>query len=285
MKQYKVLQRAFSFLKKHNREEKVAEILLQYVTKQTPASFYAQMQTELPETVYKRFQAMLTDHALHGTPIQHMIGTAPFYGREFIVNEDVLIPRFETEEVVFHAIERMKQLVPEDESLTVVDLGTGSGIIALTLALELPQLTVYATDVSNHALQVAHENAAKHKVPVTLLQGDFLAPIIERELNPQVIISNPPYIAYEERHVLTDTVKKYDPALALFATNDGLAAYETIVKQITTLPRLEERLVIFEIGYNQKAAVTNIIKMQFPDSKINVYKDINGNDRIVIAYL
>lgn len=284
MKQYKVLQWAFSFLEKYNREEKVAEILLQHITEQSSASFYANMQEAIAEDARARFIEMVKDHAINGTPVQHMIGTAAFYGRDFFVNEKVLIPRFETEEVVFHAIEEIKRTTCQ-EQITVVDLGTGSGVIAITLALELPQLVVYASDISEYALQNSQKNARKYDANINFFQGDFLQPMIDKGLNPEVIISNPPYIAERERHLLTDTVENFDPDLALFAENEGLAAYEKIVHQVAELPRLEGRLLIFEIGYEQAAAVTAIIERVFPQSEVTVRQDINGKNRIVSAIL
>lgn len=284
MKQYKVLQWAFSFLKKHEREEKVAEILLQHLTEQSPEMFYMNMQQKLdPETTTK-FKQFIKDHAKNGTPIQHIIGTAPFYGREFIVNKHVLIPRFETEEVVFHTLEQINKMYA-NEPVIIADLGTGSGIIAITVALELKNTTVYGTDISEKALHTAKENAAKFNAPIQFRHGDFLMPIINESINPHVIISNPPYIAMSERHSLTDTVEKFDPELALFAEDKGLAAYLTIVDQIATLPPLENRLLIFEIGYSQGKAVKKIILEKFPKSEVNVLKDINGQDRIVSAIL
>src|SRR5699024_5208617 len=284
MKQYKVLQWAFSFLNKYQREEKVAELLWQHVTQQSSTMFYANMQQDIDEATQRRFEELIYEHALHGTPLQHMIGSAPFYGREFVVNKDVLIPRFETEEVVFHVIEQIKQQL-HDEKITIADLGTGSGVIAITLALELPHIDVYATDISEHALQVAQKNANEHHVKVQFSHGDFLMPMIKDEINPHVIVSNPPYIAKSERNLLADTVKDYDPELALFADNQGLAAYETIVKQVTKLASREKRLLIFEIGYEQGEAVLRIIKHTFPQSDIRILQDINGKDRIVSAIL
>src|SRR5699024_11831000 len=139
------LQWAFSFLKKHQREEKLAEILLQHMTHNNPTTFFANMQTEIDEATLQQYKRYIEDHALKGTPVQHIIGSAPFYGRDLYVTRDVLIPRFETEEVVYHAIEEIKNLF--DGTVSVVDLGTGSGIIAITLALELANAKVYATDI------------------------------------------------------------------------------------------------------------------------------------------
>jgi release factor glutamine methyltransferase len=280
MKRYEVLQWAFSFLKEHSREEKVAEILLQYVTGESGATFLANLREELDEEMQVKFKALVEKHALLGVPVQHVIGSAPFYGRDFFVNEDVLIPRFETEEVVWHTIEKIKTLASTD-SFIVADLGTGSGVIAITIALELPEVIVYATDISEKALRVAKKNAGNLGANITFLHGDFLQPLIKENINPHVIVSNPPYIAYTERQQLSDTVEKYDPEIALFAENNGLAAYETIAEQIKLLPKRSERIVIFEIGHGQGEAVTDIMKRTFLSCDVSVLQDINGKDRIV----
>lgn len=280
MKQFEVLEWAFSFLKKYHREPRVAEILLQHLTKQRNPEFYMTMHERLDETIKNEFIKQVKRHAELGMPIQHIMGVAHFYGREFIVNEDVLIPRFETEELVQHTIEGIKQIQTK-EPLVIADIGTGSGVIAITLALELENVIIYATDISERALQVANQNASRHDVDVTFLHGDFLQPLIKKEIKPNIIISNPPYIAENERYLLTDTVEKFDPHLALFAGNDGLAAYETIITQTKQLSTNSLKRIMFEIGFKQAKLVTNIVRQTYPESDITIYKDINKNDRIV----
>src|SRR5690625_3503312 len=193
MKQYKVLQWAFSFLKKHDREERVAEILLQHLTEQNPATFFMNMQELIDEKTITEFKKLIIKYARKGTPVQHITGIAPFYGRDFSVNENVLIPRFETEEVVYQAIERISK-ISSKSPVKVADLGTGSGVIAITIALEISPAEIYATDISEKALETARQNATKHGADIHFYQGDFLAPLIEKRVNPEIIISNPPYI-------------------------------------------------------------------------------------------
>src|SRR5699024_10863722 len=261
-----------------------AELLLQHMTKQNPTSFYMKMQEELDEALIEAFMQHIKDHAISGRPIQHIIGQAAFYGRDFFVNKKVLIPRFETEEVVWHALEQIKRHFP-NEAVTLADLGTGSGVIAITLALEVPHATVYASDISEQALAVAAKNADLHEAPVKFFQGDFLQALIAEGTNPELIVSNPPYIARDEAEALTDTVKDFDPEEALFADKQGLAAYETILSQVACLPRIEKRLLIFEIGYKQGAAVSKMIKAAWPKCEVLVLQDINGQDRIVSAVI
>lgn len=283
-KQFEVLQWAFSFLKKHDREEKVAEILLLHHLGISRTAFFANMRKAIPDPVFRQFEEDVRKHASTGVPVQHLLGYEYFYGRKFHVNEDVLVPRFETEELVQHVI-ALAQRYFADGPIAIADAGTGSGVIAITLALELPNATVHATDVSEKALDVAVENARLHEASVEFLQGDFLQPIIDMAANPELIISNPPYIDRKEKESLADTVKQFDPELALFADDNGLQAYKKIIAQIKALPAISNRHVCFEIGHMQAKAVASILERELAPRKIDTMKDINGKDRIISASL
>lgn len=282
-KQYEVLQWAFSFLKEHKREENVAEILLQHHLDVSRAVFFASMREKVSEKIVAQFKQDIVEHVTTGIPVQHLTGEAFFYGRSFRVSKHVLVPRFETEELVHHVIEGVQKTYG-DEPVTIVDVGTGSGIIAITLALELPNAFVYATDISEEALQVAKKNAADQAASVDFIHGDFLQPIIEEGISPQIIVSNPPYIKKTDEPSLSDTVKNFDPHLALFAENQGLKAYEEIMDQTIKLTD-NLRFIYFEIGFNQAKAITSIIKKQFPTSKICTIQDMNDKDRIIVTKL
>ncbi|HEY4600788.1 MAG TPA: peptide chain release factor N(5)-glutamine methyltransferase [Cerasibacillus sp.] len=278
-KQYEVLKWASLFLKEHQREPYVAEILLQHYLNISRAQFLANMRDIIPVAIFEKYKQAIYRHAKTGIPVQHIIGKTFFYGREFHVTKDVLIPRMETEELVQCVLKKTQT----EESLTIVDLGTGSGVIAITLALESPH-QIFATDLSDKALEIAQRNAASLEATIHFYQGDFLQPIIDQDICPDVIVSNPPYIARKDASYLSDTVKDFDPALALFADHDGLKAYETIVHQITKLNNHPKQL-FFEIGYNQGEAVAKIIRQSFPIAQVSVHQDINGKDRIIHAQL
>ncbi|MGP4106172.1 peptide chain release factor N(5)-glutamine methyltransferase [Virgibacillus sp. L01] len=276
-KQHEVLQRASLFLKKHNREPRVAELLLQYFLHVSRSEFFMMMRDPVPVKVAAQFQDAIEKHAETGVPIQHMIGHEEFYGRKFSVNEHTLIPRPETEELVQQVIQ-----TAANEPITIVDIGTGSGIIAVTLALELPKATVFATDISEGALTVAHQNAKQLGADVTFLQGDFLKPFIGKKAD--IIVSNPPYIAHQDKADLTDTVGKFDPDLALFADENGLAAYRQIIADIPCVMN-DSAAVFFEIGESQGEAVRDLLTEEFPASNVQVMKDINKKDRIIQAHI
>lgn len=282
MIQYKVLQWAFSFLEKHRRERVVAEILLQFYTRKSRDQFYASMREQLPEHVVTKFKKAIKRHATLGIPVQHITKEAFFYGRKFFVNEDVLIPRPETEELIEKVIADVREMLPK-RNVTIVDIGTGSGIIAITLALELPNATLYATDISLAALEVAKKNASALGANVKFLHGSYLTPLIERKIELDYIVANPPYIAETERESLADTVVQFDPEIALFAANDGLAAYEQIVLDIKQMQAQKNQRIFFEIGYRQKEAVEVMLRNNLGVQTCTTYKDINGNDRIVFA--
>lgn len=279
--QFEVLQRASLFLQQNNCEPKIAEILLRHYLQMEQAQFFANMQAIVEPKVLKKFCQSVKQHVQTGVPVQHILGYEYFYNRKYFVNEHVLIPRPETEEVVKLAIEKIKQL-PKGRQLSIVDLGTGSGIIAITLALEFPEATIYATDISEKALEIAQKNADQHNVEIHFMLGDFAAPLIEKQLQVQFIVSNPPYIDDTTKQTLARTVKDYDPEIALFAKNSGLAAYEKIIKQAKSL-LAPKGVLVFEIGYDQGQSVSRLMNQYYPMSQVKVHKDINGQDRIVVA--
>ncbi|MDY0404549.1 peptide chain release factor N(5)-glutamine methyltransferase [Virgibacillus sp. 179-BFC.A HS] len=274
----------FLFLKQHQCEEHVAQILLAHYLGVSRSEFFARMQEEVPRDVVNEFQAAIRRHVQTGIPVQHLMGYEIFYGRKFKVNKDVLIPRPETEELVYHAITAVQKNRKPGEAITIVDVGTGSGIIAITLALELEDVFVYATDLSDAALAVAKENAGQLGADVTFLQGNFLEPFIRKALRADLVISNPPYIAFSEKESMSRTVTDFDPGLALFADHEGLAAYEEIIAQLPDAIANHAH-VMFEIGYQQGEAVRALIQKTFPQGITHVLKDINGKDRIVASII
>ncbi|MFD1362017.1 peptide chain release factor N(5)-glutamine methyltransferase [Lentibacillus salinarum] len=276
-KLYEVLRRASLFLEENNREPKVAELLLQHYLDVNRTTFLAMMHDPVPEAVLQCFRHAVTTHAETGVPLEHLTGCAPFYGRYFDVSEHTLIPRPETEELTQLAIQ-----TASEGPLTIADIGTGSGNIAITLALELPDAIVYATDMSAEALAVARQNAAQLGANVTFLQGDYVQPLIDRDIHVDMLITNPPYIPLHEKTLLSDTVRDFEPEEALFAGHDGLAAYKAIVEQLPEAVK-PNGYVLFEIGHQQGNAVQSLVKSTFPQRDVTIIQDINGKDRIVKA--
>ncbi|SEQ91961.1 peptide chain release factor N(5)-glutamine methyltransferase [Piscibacillus halophilus] len=265
---------ASSFLEKYHREPRVADLMLQHLLNVDLADFLLIQRDEINAELLETFESWVQEHAETGKPLEHFLGVASFYGREFSVNQHVLIPRPETEEL----IETVKPLIKPSD--VVVDVGTGSGIIAITLKKEMPDVQMLATDISLEALAVAQKNAEKLDADVQFEQGNFLKPLIDSEVTVDVVVSNPPYIPKSESGELSEVVM-HDPDLALFANDQGLAAYRDIIEQISYLKTLP-RLVAFEIGYDQGATVPELIRKAHPNAVIQVLQDINGKDRIVI---
>lgn len=207
-----------------------------------------------------------------GEPVQYIIGNVDFYGSIIEVNENVLIPRFETEELVEKTIEYAKKYIKEP--LDILDLGTGSGCIAITLKKKL-NAQVTAVDISKEALKVAKKNALKNNVDIHFLEGDMLKPLTKKY---DIIISNPPYIDPSEK--IEDKVKNYEPHLALYAKDNGLYFYKSILKEVKNYIK-EKSLLAFEIGSSQGEAIKKIASCYFPLENIKVEKDLQGRDRFL----
>ena len=219
----KRLNDAKTMMEQAGREGSSAEWLLMHVLEVDRTGLLVRLSDELTPEQDLRFSEYLLAH-VHGVPVQHLIGYQPFYGRDFSVTPDVLIPRPETEELIVFVTERLK-----DETFTagqIVDIGTGSGAIGITLALELKQ-PVTTVDISPAAIAVAKRNQAALGGDVTFLEGDLLAPLADDSV--RVLVSNPPYI--EEEELLSEVVFDHEPHLALFGGKDGLVFYRRLVEE------------------------------------------------------
>lgn len=208
----------------------------------------------------------------NGEPVQYIVGNVNFYGNEIKVNKNVLIPRFETEELVEYTISYIKKMFKE--KINIIDLGTGSGCIAITLKKKINS-NVSAIDISKEALEVAKENAKKNKVEINFIQNDMLDNISNKF---DVIISNPPYISKNEE--IQDIVRKNEPSLALYADNEGMYYYEKIIKQAKK--NLKEKFIIaFEIGYMQGDKIKKLAEQNYPKAEVVLKKDLQGKDRFI----
>ncbi|ANU27465.1 peptide chain release factor N(5)-glutamine methyltransferase [Planococcus versutus] len=277
---YEALKRASSFLLDHGREEGAARILLQHELGLSYSGLIAAMRDEISEQQVENFWSNVELHA-KGVPVQHLTGTEEFYGRTFHVNADVLIPRPETEELVEEALKLIERHLVKKQPM-IADIGTGSGVIAITMKCELPQAQVTATDISQPALRVATQNAEALGVEIDFRLGDLTQPIEHEKWD--VILSNPPYIAYAEASGLSDSVRDFEPDDALFAENEGLALYEKMAIQFPKLLH-NPGIIGFEIGYQQSEAVQKMVKDAFPSAFVYCKKDINKNDRMVFAII
>ena len=248
-----------------------AELLMMHVTGSSRAELMTHPERELTQRQQEHFQAAIVRRARH-EPVQHILGTQEFYGRSFIVNRLVLIPRPETE----HLVEAVLAIRPAPRY--VLDIGTGSGILAITLALELPDAAVTATDISPAALAVAQQNARVLNADrVRFIQSDLFAGLGEERFD--CIVSNPPYVATDE--VLEPQVREYEPATALYAGEDGLAIYRRLIPE--AFEQLEAGGYLWlEIGHGQRDALRELLA-QGGFVEIGFVDDLQGIPRVAKA--
>lgn len=208
----------------------------------------------------------------NGEPVQYIVGEVDFYGNILKVNKNVLIPRFETEELVDYTIKFIKEKF--NKEVDILDIGTGSGAIAISIKKNTNS-NVCATDISKEALEVAKENAKLNNVDISFINTNLYNGINTKF---DIVISNPPYIAYDEE--IMDIVKNNEPHTALYADNNGLYFYEEILKNVKTILK-EKYLVAFEIGQTQFEDIKVFKEKYLPESNITCKKDMQGRDRMV----
>lgn len=214
-------------------------------------------------------------------PLNYVLGYSYFYGYKMIVNKNVLIPRFETEELVGLVLSKYDEYF-KGKKVTLADVGTGSGAIAIALKKEEDNFEVYASDISADALKVAKENASNNNADIKFYEGSMLDPIVENNIKLDILVSNPPYIKQDE--VLDPSVKDYEPHVALFGGNDGLKFYRMIFEKAHLVMK-DNGLLFFEMGYDQKENLSALAREYFPNADISVYKDINKKDRMLFIKL
>lgn len=213
-----------------------------------------------------------------GIPVQYIVGNTNFYGYDFKVNKNTLIPRFETELLVEKTYNYIKKYFNKD-NIKILDIGTGSGCIAITLNKLLNSSDITGIDISSEALEVAKENNISNNTNVKFLESDIFSNVSDKY---DVIISNPPYISYGDTEVM-DIVKNNEPHLALYAKDNGLYFYDNIIKDSSKY--LNDKFVMaFEIGYKQGKDITKIVNKYYKDINISVEKDYSGRDRFVFIW-
>ena len=225
----------------------------------------------------------LIDRRLKREPSQHIIGEEKFWGLSFKVTKDVLIPRPETQLLVKESLKEAKNFSPE---VNVIDLCTGSGCIAVCMALELPESKVYAIDLSDKALAVARENAKKHGVDkrITFLEGDLLNPLEPLGLKGKIdlFLSNPPYVSKKMMEELQPEIELYEPMLAVAGGEDGFDYYRQIIPEAAEYLKPGGHLIL-EIGYGQEDGTVSLIEEATVYKEIEVKKDFAEIDRVVKA--
>ncbi len=228
--------------------------------------------SEKEENIYKQEVKALKE----GKPLQYVLGNVNFYGIRFDINENVLIPRFETEELVENTCNYIKEYFTEP--VDIIDLGCGSGVIGLTLEKKVSTNSVDLIDISEKALEVTHKNCVKLNSKANIIKSDMFSNVNKKY---DVIISNPPYIKTDEE--IEDIVKENEPHLALYAGSDGLDCYRKIITNLKSHMK-EKCLVAFEIGYLQADEIKKIVNENLENVKVLVKKDLSEKDRMLFIF-
>lgn len=238
---------------------------------------YLEKDREADPEVEKKFLAGI-ERIMNGEPMNYVLGYSYFYGYKMITDPAVLIPRFETEELVGLVLSGVDEHFSDKSTVSVGDVGTGSGAIAVALKLEEKKLEVTASDISKEALEVAKKNAEANGADISFLEGSMLDPFVENGIRLDILVSNPPYIRADED--IEHSVKDFEPHVALFGGSDGLKFYRMILEKAHLVLK-EKAYMYFEMGYDQAQNLTELVKQYFPDSTVTVYKDINRKDRML----
>jgi release factor glutamine methyltransferase len=258
-----------------------AELLLTHAAGCDRAFLYAHPEHVLTSAQQQQFNALIERRAA-GTPTQYLTGKQEFWGTEFEVTPDTLIPRPETEHVVEVALERLGA-ARRGKPLRVADIGTGSGCIAVALAKELPAATFHATDISGAAIEIARRNAARHEVAhrISFVECNLLEGIAD-PTQFDLIISNPPYVATRDRETLSREVRDHEPHAALFAGEDGMALYPSLIDQAAA--RLASGgLLVIELGINQFEPVGDLLDASRRWTRVSAKQDLAGIVRVISA--
>jgi release factor glutamine methyltransferase len=250
----------------------VADLLLRHALSISRVRLYQELKRELAPREEAGF-GRLIERCLSGEPLAYITGHREFYGLDFYVDQSVLVPRPETELLV----ERSLALAGERNMAAIADIGTGSGAVAVSLALNLPQVRIYATDVSAPALRVARFNCRRHGVEdrVCLLKGDLLSPLPEPV---DLIVANLPYVREEE--VSSKGLAGFEPALALSGGGDGLDKIRALCWGLSKELRPGGGLLL-EVGMGQSQAVAKLLLSLFPEADIEITPDLAGIERVV----
>jgi len=223
----------------------------------------------------------ISDRLLKQEPLQYILGQADFYGLKFMVNENVLIPRPETEELVYWILEDLK-VSPLTAPIRLLDIGTGSGCIAITLKKKAPDLSVDALDYSKKALEVAKVNAAKNEVFLNFIEADILKKEDWIAKQYSIIISNPPYIPNSEKDLMPLNVKEFEPGMALFVADDDPLIFYRTVTQFAKQNLAKNGKLFFEMNEFNAAKVHQILEQE-GFGNIEIKKDLSGKDRMIMA--
>ena len=249
-----------------------AEVILSFIIKKPREYLYTHPEKILSTAQSTAYKKLISKRAKH-FPVAYITGHKEFFGLDFLVNENVLIPRPETEFLVEQTITAARQA---KNNITIADIGTGSGCVAVALAKNLPETKIFATDISKKALQLAKKNAGRRGVQVNFLRGHLLTPLKNKKID--IIVANLPYLPRDYKH---DSIK-FEPKIALYAANSGLSLYEKLFQQIARLKH-QPKFILIEAGSIQIKSLVKIIKKKLPQAKVTVKKNPNNKQKIIFT--
>lgn len=279
MKIKDLLKKSKEQINERGLEEGAAFILLGYACNLKSNELFNSLDKDVKDDELQNFNKLLDLYLNHNKPVQYLTHNACFYGYDFYVDENVLIPRFETEELVENILYRYDKYF-KGQVVDVCDVACGSGCIGITLKKEEPNMQVVATDISFEALDIAKRNALNLNADVLFLQGDMLTPLQGKKFD--IFVSNPPYIPDDE--IVMPLVLENEPKLALFGGSDGLKFYRIIFNGVKNIIK-NKAMLCFEHGYDKKEEMLALAKAYFPDAKCEVIKDLEGKDRMLFVYI
>ena len=275
MEIFNIRQIAKNKILEKNLDPSVINLLLENVLGLSNQEILMKNILDLDEDKTSRFFSLLDEYLENKKPIQYILGYTYFYKRKFIINDNVLIPRFETEELVYHAL----KIINDSNYKTVVDVGSGSGNINITLKLEKNDLNIIGLDISKEALEVSKNNALNLNANVCYYESDLLSYLISNNIKVDLIVSNPPYIDINDNEV-DEIVRNNEPALALFAIDNGLYNYKKIIYDSQKVLN-KQGAILFEIGYKQGEILKKYALNKYQTIEVKIIKDIAKKDRIL----
>jgi release factor glutamine methyltransferase len=258
---------------KHQKPDFIVKYVVLEASLKEASEFYLKMNQEIEENLFQRIKEIIENFIFKDIPIDYSLGYAYFYGYKWYVNEHVLIPRNETEELVEHCTILLDSI---DKHAKVLDLGSGSGCIGLTIKKEIPDALVTVSDISEEALKVITENAKRLDVEIDIKLSDWFSNLSGKF---DLIVSNPPYLLLDETLGLTVSS---EPEVALYGGSNGLEHYETILKSIKHFMH-DNTYIAFEHGYQQSKSLQKLIHTYLDNMDVVTIQDMQGVDRMTFA--
>ncbi len=264
-----------------------ADTLLSYALSCDRARLYTNYDDLIDDNITLKYKDLINERVKH-VPLQYITQQVEFMSLEFVVNENVLIPRQETEILVETVLKKAQNMQGPNKKFNIIDIGTGSGNISISLAKNLNNVEIYASDISQDALAIARTNAKRHNVlsNVHLIHCDLFSAFSEstEKGNIDFIVSNPPYVSEKEWHSLEPEVRDYEPWIALVGGEDGFYIAKLIIKNAIDWLKPGGYLII-EIGETQSSGIISLIENKGNYKEIEIIKDLQGKERIISAQL